>query len=154
MPRVHITHPNGTPAEFAIEYNYSDPTMPPPDHEEYTIRVDENGGELEYQPDYPGPETPEWTQSFEVSEREREMLLEIVRETGVLQGEWTRVDAGTGGSEEWMTVTVGEEMVDVPSKVEADGLEELYERITALVPDAAWTTVRDRREDYIEDYYD
>lgn len=128
--------------------------MPPPDHEEYTIRVDEDGGELEYRPDYPGPDTPEWTESFAVSEREREALLEAVRRTGVLREEWTRVDRGTsGGSEEWMTVRVGEETVDVPSKVEAEGLEDLYERITALVPEAAWTTVRDRRQDYIEEYY-
>lgn len=137
--------------EFAIEYNYSDPTVPPPGHEEYTIRVDESGGELEYRPDYPGPDTPEWTESFEVSEREE--LLGMVRESGVLREEWTRVDRGTsGGPEEWMTVTAGEKTVDVPSKVEADGLEDIYERITGLVPDTAWTAVRDRRQDYIEEY--
>lgn len=153
MARVHITHPNQPPAEFAIEYHYSDPTVPPPDHEEYTISVDEDGGELAYQPDYPGRETPEWTESFQLSERDREALLETLREAGVLQKEWTWVDQGTGGPEEWMTVTVGEESVEVPSAAEADGLEDLYERITALVPEAAWTTVRARREDYIEEYY-
>lgn len=128
--------------------------MPPPDHEEYTIRVDEDGGELEYRPDYPGPDTPEWTEPFEVSEDERQTLVEMVRESGILSGEWKRVNLGTsGGPEEWMTVTVDEQTVDLPSKVEADGLDALYERITALVPETAWTTVRDRREDYIEDYY-
>lgn len=140
--------------EFAIEYHYSDPTVPPPGHEEYTIRVDEEGrGELEYRPDYPGPDTPEWTESFEASEREREALLEAMRRAGILREEWTRVDKGTGGPEAWMTVTVDEESVEVPSDAEASGLETIYERITDLVPDAAWTAVRDRRRTYVEEYY-
>jgi RimJ/RimL family protein N-acetyltransferase len=143
-----------TPKDFTLQYDWCAGSMPPPHHCEYTVHVGPGlRGEIVFYPDYPGQDTPVWTESFEVNEGAFNALYALVAER-VLNREWVKIEDGTvGGSLEWMSGTVDGQHFKVPSRVEGDeALESVYAAIKALVPDVVWTKLRAQREQYERDY--
>src|SRR5690554_3169233 len=64
MPSEPVTNP-AVPADFQIEYEWHEGSLPPPYHYEYTIRIGPGAqGEIVFLPDYPSDDTPVWTEPF------------------------------------------------------------------------------------------
>jgi histidine triad (HIT) family protein len=140
--------------DFILQYDWCAGSMPPPYHHEYTIRIGLGlQGEIVFYPDYPGQNTPVWTEPFEVSEEALDELYALVEER-MLNREWMKVEDGAvGGSLEWMSGTVDGKSFRVPSRVEEpEALEPVYDAVKALVPDAIWAKLRAQREQYERDY--
>ena len=128
--------------------------MPPPYHYEYTIRIGPGlQGEVVFHPDYPGQDTPVWTEPFEVGEEALDALYALVAER-VLGREFAKVEDGTvGGSLEWMSGTAGGEEFRVPTQIEEpEAIEPVYVAIKELVPRDLWDSLLARREQYERDY--
>ena len=128
--------------------------MPPPYHYEYTIRIGPGlQGEVIFYPDYPGQDTPVWTEPFEVSEAVLEALYGLVSEH-VLGRELAKMEDGpVGGSLEWMSGTVDGEPLRVPAQVEdSERVAPVYAAIKELVPRDIWDSLLARREQYERDY--
>lgn len=144
-----------SPPSYAIEYSYADASVPPPFHTEFTIRVDDRGhGKLEFRPDYPGPDTPTWTETFVVPPAQRDALHETFRREGILEEEWSVGDRGVGGPQHRLQVTMDERTVTVPPDADAEALADVYESVRSLVPGAVWRDFEDRRRTYSEAYDD
>jgi len=142
------------PRDFTIQYDWCAGSMPPPHHYEYTIHIGPGlQGEIVFYPDYPGQNTPVWTEPFDVSEESLDALYALVAER-VLSREWVKIEDGAvGGSLAWMSGTVDGQRFRVPSRVEGeDALEPVYVAVKALVPDAIWAKLRAQREQYEQDY--
>jgi hypothetical protein len=128
--------------------------MPPPHHYEYAICIGPGlQGEIVFHPDYPGQDTPMWTESFDVAQEALDALYALVKER-VLNRKWVKVEDGTvGGSLEWLSGVMDGQSFKVPSRVEEeDTLAPVYAAVKALVPDAVWDELRARREQYERDY--
>jgi hypothetical protein len=137
-----------------IQYDWCAGSMPPPHHHEYTIRVGPGlQGEIVFYPDYPGENTPVWTEPFEVCEEALDGLCALVA-ARVLNREWAKVDDGAvGGSLQWMSGTVDGQRFKIPSRVEGkEALQPVYDAVKALVPDAIWTKLQAQREQYERNY--
>jgi hypothetical protein len=128
--------------------------MPPPYHYEYTIRIGPGPvGEVVFHPDYPGQNTPVWTEPFEVSEAALGALYALLTER-VLGREFAKIEDGpVGGSLEWMSGTADGEPFRVPSQIEKpEATEPVYAAIKELVPRDLWDSLLTRREQYEQDY--
>jgi hypothetical protein len=142
------------PKGFTLQYDWCAGSMPPPHHYEYTIHVGPGlRGEIVFYPDYPGQDTPVWTEPFDVGREALDALYALVTER-VQDREWVEIDDGTvGGSLEWMSGTADGQHFRIPSRVaEEEALEPVYTAIKALVPDAVWAKLRARHELYERDY--
>jgi hypothetical protein len=142
------------PQDFTIQYDWCAGSMPPPHHYEYTIRIGSGlQGEIVFYPDYPGRDTPVWTEPFEVGEESLNALYTLVAER-VLSRKWVKFEGGAvGGSLEWMSGTADGRRFKVLSRVEEEEvLEPVYAAVKALVPDAIWAKLRAQREQYERDY--
>lgn len=142
------------PKDLTLQYDWCAGSMPPPYHYEYTVHIGPGlQGEVVFYPDYPGQGTPVWTEPFDVDQEALDALYALVEER-VLGREGVKIEDGAvGGSLEWMSGTVDGQSFRVPSRVEGEeALEPVYAAIKALVPDATWTQLRARREQYERDY--
>jgi hypothetical protein len=143
-----------TPYDFTLQYDWCAGSMPPPHHYEYTIRIGPGShGEVVFHPDYPGQDTPVWTEPFEMAEAALDALCALVTDH-VLGREFAKIEDGpVGGSLEWMSGTVDGESFRVPAQVEEpERVEPVYAAIKDLVPRDVWNSLIARREKYERDY--
>jgi hypothetical protein len=143
-----------TPQDLTLQYDWCAGSMPPPYHYEYTIRIGPGSvGEVVFCPDYPGQDTPVWTEPFEVADEALGALHALVTER-VLGREWVKVEDGpVGGSLEWMSGTMGGEGFRVPTQVDdPEAIEPVYVAIKELVPQDVWDSLMARRERYEREY--
>lgn len=144
------------PSDFALEYFWAEGSVPPPYHNEYEITIDEGGaGSIVYRADYE-PTDQEWTESFTVSEAARQELYAAMVEADLFTRSLAEDDdPPIGGSATELNVTADGELTEVPAfPQDSSGLEELYESIEALVPEALWTTFEAQRQEFIDSYED
>src|SRR5687768_8853812 len=72
------------PADFRVQYHWSEGSLPPPYHSEYTIRLGPGlQGEIEFQPDYPSGDTPIWIETFEIEDEDLEKLYALMWAKGI-----------------------------------------------------------------------
>ena len=143
------------PDDFLVRYEWVAGSMPPPYHYEYTILIGAGPqGQIEFRPDYSGDDTPVWTESFIVGDEALEGLYLLMSEQRVFTTEWAEVRDGTvGGSLEWLRCTAGAEDFSIPSRIEESAaVAAIYEAVKALVPEAVWADLLERREQYERDY--
>lgn len=144
------------PSDFALEYFWAEGSVPPPYHNEYEITIGEGGaGSIVYRADYE-PTDQEWTESFTVSEAVRQELYAAMVEADLFTRSLAEDDdPPIGGSSAELNVTADGEVTEVPAfPQDSSGLDELYESVEALVPEALWTTFEAQRQEFIDSYED
>jgi len=143
------------PADLTVRYEWCGATMPPPYHHEYTIHIGPGcSGEIVFVPDYSMHDPPVWVEKLDVAEKDLDEMYALMVKKGVFDKRWTEIqNPPIGGSLEWLEVTALGERFSVPSAiVESKTIKEIYQAIKSLVPDATWSKLRSRREEYMHNY--
>ena len=148
--------PSDRPADFGIEYQWREGTLPPPYHYEYSIQIAPDGtGQIVMVPDYPSPGVPIWTEPFTVGAGALDDLYALMLEKGVFSRAWPEEDdPPVGGSYDWADVRAGGQSVRLPAFVaagQARDVNEIFAAIRALVPAEVWDGLNARRQQYIEE---
>lgn len=146
--------PEERPADFVLEFSQRDGSVPPPYHTEYDITIHADGrGAIVYRPDYPQFDAPEWKVGFAVSAADMDTLWSTIRRD-VFDRSWRREDSGNaGGDYAWLTATAAGKTVEVPSEpADPRNIAEVYDQIRKLVPEAVWTDLHNRRDEFAANY--
>lgn len=141
------------PDDFSIRYDWSEGSLPPPYHYEYTITLAADGSGLMVMiPDYPGPDVPVWEEPFSVPPEELDRLHDLMIEQGLIHERWSeRDDPPVGGSSASLEVTRSGEMIEIPA-FPVDGQAEraaaIFAAVEAIVPQAVRDDLEQRRAAY------
>jgi hypothetical protein len=141
--------------ELEIKYKFIAGTMPPPDHDEYEIVVTQGGGgRIAYWPDYPSFDPPCWEYLFPVAADQLKELVDLIESIDIFEREWEIEDERrVGGSLRYLTVTLGDRTVDVPSRLENRELvSPIYQAVRGLVPQNIWEEIETMAKEFIENY--
>ncbi len=139
------------PDDFTIEYQWREGAVPPPDHYAYTIRINRDAeGEIEFRPDYPREDVPVWKESFAVDEKALERIYGLMVDCGMFRETWeTDERIPPGDSIETLDVISQGNHVHVPGNIKNPvDMNELYNAIRGLVPQAIWKSLMARRDQY------
>jgi len=150
------------PPDYAIWYQYYSEPTPPPDHYEYTIRIDpDSGGEIVFCPDY--HEEQGWTETFSVEPEEIGQLYSLMLEREVFTKDWPALKGAdsewpdvTGGDSESFQVTAHGNDIGVSchhTRAEYESIRQVYTAIRAIVPEAIWGKLMAQQEEYRQDYF-
>ncbi|GIK38425.1 MAG: hypothetical protein BroJett011_22580 [Chloroflexota bacterium] len=146
------------PADFSLQYHWSESALPPPYHYEYTLHLGPGSqGLIEFWPDYPNPGIPIWTETFELKAGDLEKLYTLLQAKGLLEAQ-ERSSQGPppGAPADGLQVTVQGRQISLPSYVagekEAEGIAEVYEAVKAQVPEPIWTKLMGQYEQYQQDF--
>ncbi len=144
------------PEDFSLQYHWSESALPPPYHYEYAIHLGPGAqGLIEFWPDYPGADTPVWTETFEVANEDLDKLYVLMGPQGLLIEAWLQSDdLPDGAPADSLQVTAEGRQIGVPSYVASAHQEQaqaVYARIKALLPRPIWTHLMARYEQYQQD---
>jgi hypothetical protein len=147
------------PEDFQVQYEWSEGSLPPPYHYEYTVLIGPDGqGEVRMTPDYPGPDVPTWTETFSLTPEEMDSLYAGMAAQGLEREKWAEEDdPPVGGSSAWMVVTSRGKEIRIPSFVparQAAKAQALGEAVVSAVPQPFWDSLNARREAYMVEHPD
>jgi hypothetical protein len=145
--------PDQRPDDFSVLYEWSEGSLPPPYHYEYSIAVGPGRmGEVIMIPDYPSDTTPRWTEPFPVSAADLDGLYTTLRDGGMWSTAWEAMqDPPVGGSSDSLTATAFGNTTEIPSFVvseQSDAAGAAAAAVRALVPQEVW----DRLEAQLKEY--
>jgi len=148
---------NTIPVDFTVEYQWIAGSMPPPYHYEFMIRINASGqGEVIYWPDYSGEGTPEWKESFTVTQAQLEQLYQVMESNNLFTEKWQAQERHiVGGSYEFMNVTANSQRIKVPAFVfpeQQNRVKQIYDAIRLLPPKTIWDKLGAQRQDYMDKY--
>ncbi len=151
--------PTPTPVldDLVVRYHWQEGSVPPPYHYEYHILLGPGkNGYVVFSPDYPGNDTPEWTEPFTITDVQRAQLIQLVRDNQILTRQWHLLQSPrVGGSLASMEVSAGDLRVSVPSQLadsDAAVAGKIYDAVRALVPQSTWDSLMQRREQYMAEH--
>jgi len=155
--RPTLVVPDQRPADFTVHYYWSEGSLPPPYHYEYTINVATNGTvTLTYFPDYPNDDVPVWTETVSLDAAQLDALYAELNQGGLFTTDWpAEGDPPVGGSSDTLTATANGVTVTVPAYVIADlavDADALAATLNALIPQATWDDLNAQREQYIAEH--
>lgn len=138
--------------KLEIDYHWSEASIPPPDHYEYSICISNNDCKIEFQPDYPSDDTPQWTEQFSVENKMIDKLISLLYD--VSDKEWIpNGNIPVGDSIEWINIKLDDNVFIIPgSAVKTVELIKLYSFINGLVPQKIWLKLNGLREKYIDEF--
>jgi len=140
------------PADFAITIHHVDGSVPPPDHVEWTLTVDDAlQGTLDYTAGYPGPDTPTYKAQFDVESTAMRDLYDELADNDLLRDQDESSDPPIGGSSVTATVTADGKTYEIPAYTD-DGapLQPLAGVIHRLVPRLTWNDFEKRASAHYE----
>lgn len=146
-------HPR--PADFAVQYDWREGSVPPPYHYEYTIRIGPGPeGTVVFVPDYPMHDPPVWKETFPVDTSALDHLYHLMAVRDTFRATWTELaDPPVGGSLEWMRVTAAGKTCEVPSQIEeTDTLADVYKAIRDLVPRSTWAQLMAKQQAFVRSH--
>lgn len=163
IPRCSVIPMKPTPTpvfkldDLVLRYHWREGSIPPPYHYEYDIRIGPGkDGDIVFHPDYPGKDTPTWTEPFTITDAQRASLIQLVRDNQISTRQWHPLQSPRiGGSLASMDVSAGDLRVSVPSQLEdADAAiaGTIYDAVRALVPQVIWDSLMQRREQYMAEH--
>jgi hypothetical protein len=149
--------PDQRPDDFSVLYEWSEGSLPPPYHYEYSITIGPGPtGQVVMIPDYPSDTTPRWTEPFPVSTPELDGLYATLRDGGMWSTAWEAMqDPPVGGSSDSLTATAFGNTAEVPSFVvtgQTDAAEAAAAAVRALVPQEVWDRLETQRQKYQEEH--
>ena len=150
------------PPDYAIRYQYYSEPTPPPDHYQYTIRIDPNsGGEIVFSPDY--HEGHNWIETLNLETGDVGQLYSLMLESEVFAKDWSKLKdsdptwlAVSGRDSESFQVTAYGDNIEVSchrTQGEYGSINQVYTAIRALVPETVWGKLMAQQEEYRQDYY-
>jgi len=150
------------PPDYAIRYQYYSEPTPPPDHYQYTIRMDpSSGGEVVFCPDY--HEEHNWIETFNVETGDVGRLYSLMLESEVFAKNWSELKAAdpiwlgvSGEDSESFQVTAHGDDFEVSchrTRAEYGSIKQVYAAIRAFVPGAVWGKLMAQQEEYRQDYF-
>lgn len=148
--------PETRPDDFQIEYYWETGSLPPPYFYSYRITVGPGaGGEIKFQADYSGEETPLWVEAIDITENDLDQLYKTLIAMGMFEIEWLQAtDIPTGGSASFLTGLAHGTKFSIPSFVAGKQQEKdaraLYEYIKTLVPQETWEKLMSLHDEYVE----
>ncbi len=149
--------PDTRPADFRVVYEWTEGSLPPPHHYEYTITITPEGhGQVVMVPDYAASQPPTWTETFAPTPAELDTLYRVLREQGVFITSWrAQDDPPIGGSSQTVTVRAHGRQVVIPAFVaasQATAAEQVDAGVRAIVPQALWDKLESQRKQYVEEH--
>jgi hypothetical protein len=149
--------PDQRPGDFSVRYEWSEGSLPPPYHYEYSITVGPGPqGQVVMLPDYPSDTTPKWMEPFPVSAAELDRLYTTLRDGGLWSTPWDATDdPPVGGSSDSLSAEAAGVTVDIPSFVlpeQQDRAAALTAAVRALVPQEVWDRLDAQREQYQQEH--
>lgn len=144
------------PDDFAFTFAHSDGSVAPPNHVEWTVVVDpDGGGRATYTPDYGGENVPVYKAKFTVGDDDLDAIYADMRGAGLLEQIEPAEDAPIGGDVETARIYADGETFDVPPFDDSGAapLAEVSEQVRALVPEEDWRSFERRRDDYAQQRY-
>ncbi len=132
--------------------------MPPPDHYEYKITLEDLQAEIHFIPDYPGEQTPEWIETFVISIASRDKIYSEMAAHDIFSRHWLEEEfPNVGGSMQWLNVCIDDQNWKVPAALSTEDnqlLKPLYQNIRKLVPIKIMDSLLNRKQKYEDTYYD
>jgi len=143
-----------TPPDFKLTYHWAAPTVRPPLHYEYTITIGPGAlGEIDYRPDYPNHNPPQWVEKFEIEPATLNTLASLLDSRHVFDGTWNlRSPSFVGGEQAWLDATANGKQASVPAGLTAGNtakIQPVYNAVRALVPQGIWDKLEAQRQAYI-----
>jgi hypothetical protein len=147
--------PAPPPGDFAITVRHVDGTLPPPEHVEWTLAVDDDAqGKLDYTPDYHGAGVPTFSAQFDVEGAAIADLYDGLVDNDLLRSQAQSGEPPPGGASVSATVTAGGETHEIPAYTDGSAPLAPVERlIRRLVPRQVWDDFAKRRDAYDERRY-
>ncbi len=145
------------PDDLAIEYQWREGTLPPPDHYEYMIQISrEAKGRIEFRPDYPKEDVPVWTEDFAVDEETLEQVYRLMVDKGVFHQEWKSDERIPPGDRiETLEVTSQDNHIHVPANIQNQAdISDVYTAIRKLVPHTIWESLMAKRDQYMNIFFE
>ncbi len=151
--------PEPRPPDFSLVYEWSEGSLPPPYHYEYSIRIGEDGaGEVRMLPDYEYSNPPEWVEAFHVTPEQLDEFYQSAWSAGLFATRWeTEEDPPVGGSSESLLVTAAGKKYQIPWYVPPEqqaAVETIIHAVNDLVPADLWQTLEARRQAYMQSHPD
>ena len=142
------------PADFSLDYHWSESALPPPYHYEYTIHLGPGSqGLIEFWPDYPNPGTPVWTETFELKDEDLEKLYAFLQAKGLLEEQAGHSEGvPPGAPSDGLRVMVEGRQFSLPGSNETEGLAEVVEAVKTQVPAPLWTKLMAQYEQYQQEF--
>jgi hypothetical protein len=143
------------PADFSVQYEWTEGSLPPPHHYEYAITVASSGqGQLVLLPDYPTAGAPKWTERFSLDAEDMDRLYQTLKKNGLFRNDWRQLDAPpVGGSSQTLVVMAGGKQFIVEDYLVADqqpAAKAIYEAVNAIVPQESWDRLDGKRRQYMQ----
>ena len=148
--------PVARPDDFSVTYDWYEGSLPPPYHYEYTVSIAADGaGQVVYTPDYPGGETPTWTEDFALDAAQLDALYAQVRDLGVLTTTWSEADdIPVGGSHSTLTIVASGKTIDIPAFPArmAEQADSAKSAVYSAVPAEIWDRLAAQRDQYVQEH--
>lgn len=139
------------PADFAGTVTYSNGSLPPPYHYEWTVTFDAHTAEVEWRPSYDEEQAP-WRETADVTDDQRAGLYALLRDAGVFDGQRASEDGMVGGPGGRVEVTADGRTYDPGSlggsKDSARLLEQVAGAVEKLFPADVWAGLRAKQHDW------
>jgi len=152
--------PTSRPVDFQFKYYWETGSLPPPYFFAYEIFVGPGAkGEIKFQADYSGDNTPIWIETIDITENDLDQLYEMLYAMGMFEKEWLQVtDTPTGGGASYLAGIAYEQAFNIPSYVageqQAQDAKALYEHIDSLVPKGTWDKLMALHDAYVAENED
>ena len=147
--------PSARPDDFQLEYYWETGSLPPPYFYSYRIYLGAGTqGEIKFQADYSGEQTPVWVEAVNLTENDLNRLYEMLYTMGMFEKEWLQAtDTPAGGSASYLKGVAYGQAFSIPSFVAGDqqarDARALYEHIEGLVPRETWVKLLALHDDYV-----
>jgi hypothetical protein len=145
----------GMPADFELEYQWQEGSLPPPHHYSYRILLRADGsGVVTMIPGYSFQQPPTWTEPFAIAAADLASLREFIRARGMPDRKWkTRDQHIVGDSHSSFRLLANGKTVNVSSQlVDSDRAlyGEIVDAVRTRVPDALWSDLLSRLSKFQE----
>lgn len=147
--------PEVRPADFAVQYDWWEGSLPPPYHYEYSVAIAADGvGTVTYLPDYPSEETPTWVETFTLDAAQLDELYARLRAADMFTTVWREADdIPVGGSSSVLTVTANGATTTVPAFPDrvVEQADAAKSAVYAIVPAEIWERLTAQRDQYVQE---
>jgi hypothetical protein len=155
MKTSSTTTAHAMPADFELEYQWQEGSLPPPHHYSYRILLRADGsGVVTMIPGYSFQQPPTWTEPFAIAAADLTSLHEFMRARGMPDRKWkTRDQHIVGGSHSSLRWLANGKTADVSSQLaESDRAlyGEIVDAVRTRVPDALWSDLLARLRKFQE----
>jgi hypothetical protein len=144
--------------KFEIVYHWTEGSVPPPYHYEYSIKVQEDRtGIVSYRPDYDLDGVPIWNRHFTIPQELFSRIYDLIESGGFCNYVWElALEKNVGGSQEWCDGIIETHEFHIPAELnreQTDKTGPLYLLIKHLGPEEMWSDLEQMRKEYMTRFF-